>query len=156
MVAELHVRGYQRLRIAPYLGPNGHWRCVLAPVRMISSLDGAKCDDRLDEASLDVARYTIATGNEYWGWKDTAHCTPGQLADVFLERWPELAAQSYGADWLYAGWYQEMLHITYPDDLPIAFSEFDDGELAMRSLHDRVIPKPPVGMADDAHRRRAD
>src|SRR5438445_11614927 len=35
MVAELHRRGYQQLRIAPYMSPSGmHWRCRFVPKRV--------------------------------------------------------------------------------------------------------------------------
>jgi len=33
MIGELHKRGYQRLRVMPYLSPSGaYWRCEVGPV----------------------------------------------------------------------------------------------------------------------------
>jgi len=43
MVTELHVRGYQRLRIAPGMAPSGcSWRCSITPATNISSRHGAR------------------------------------------------------------------------------------------------------------------
>ncbi|GGG46532.1 hypothetical protein GCM10010964_37370 [Caldovatus sediminis] len=32
MVGDLHKRGYQRVRVMPYMAPSGcHWRCEIVP-----------------------------------------------------------------------------------------------------------------------------
>lgn len=149
MVSDLHVRGYQRLRIVPHVAPVGAWRCLIVPVTSISSVNGLLLASH--EEYERFAPYSGASANEYWGWQDKAHCTPGQLADVFLKRWPDLAASGYGPDWLYAGWYQQMLHITHPDDFPVAFDDYGDCTEVLRSTNNRLIPKPPVGLAPDIH-----
>jgi len=97
-----------------------------------------------------LAMYSEADGLSYWGWVDSHHCTPSQLADVFLDRHSDLAALGYGQDWLYVGWYQHMLHMTYPSDRPIAHGgheTFDDYVVCVPSQ--KRIPLPPPGYARD-------
>ena len=109
----------------------------------------------------ELAHYTSASLRNYWEWEDTSHCSPGELAAVFLERFPKLAGLGYGQDWAYAGWYQYMLHVTYPDALPIANSPYDNYPIQPGSAAEpepegymttegaRIIQfaLPPVGLA---------
>ena len=150
MVTELHVRGYQRLRIAPGMSPSGgYWRCSISPVDNMSSRHGARM------VSWDglAAHYTSGQRRQYFGWEDVGHATPSRLADVFVERFPAIAAAGRGADWLYAGWYLEMLHLTYPDSLPIAYADWElpDGCLATIGGPEVVVPMPPPGWATEAN-----
>ena len=39
-VAELHVRGFQRIRIVPYLYDLPSWRCMILPASYVSSFLG--------------------------------------------------------------------------------------------------------------------
>ena len=122
MVAELHVRGYQRLRIGPGMSPSGaHWRCASTPVSNILRSHGA----RLAHWDSPAAHYSSADGRRYFDWADAAHATPPRLAELFIARCPEIAAAGYGEDWLYVGWYQHMLHVTYPDAFPIAYADWE-------------------------------
>jgi hypothetical protein len=145
MVSELHVRGYQRLRIAPGLSASGcHWRCAVTPITNISSRHGARMghwDDTL------MANYSTGSRREYFGWKDAAHATPSKLADLFIARFPTIAEAGKGSDWLYVGWYLEMLHVTYPDALPIAYADWklpDDYLDTTTGVH---VPLPPRGVS---------
>ena len=123
-VADLHTRGYQRLRIIPYYYEGiGSWHCDISPAQWVSSSHGAQLDKSAPRDEL--AKYTNASRREYWGWEDKSHFSPSELAGVFLERFPRLSALGYGQDWLYAGWFQYMLHVTFPDALPIANSPYD-------------------------------
>lgn len=146
-VADLHTRGYQRLRIMPYCAAVGAWRCVIAPAANFSSRHGARLAG-VDEHRM--PRYSSADQREYWGWQDGHHCSPGRLAEEFLTRFPEMAALGYGPDWLYAGWYQHMLHLTYPDALPIIFEEYRSSDDVMLMIgREDSIPLPPPGFASD-------
>lgn len=152
MVAELHLRGYQRLRISTCLsGSNSHWRCAVTPAHNISPLNGALM---LEWREKD-AYYTSAYEREFFGWDDVAHATPSRFADVFVDRLPDLVREGLGSDWLYAGWYVEMLHRTYPDLVPVAY--YADGHLEpephglwvpIECIGEREgikIPPPPPG-----------
>ena len=147
MVAELHLRGYQRLRIAPGMSPSGcHWRCAITPVNNISRNNGA----RIASWGTLSAEYTSGQGQNFFGWEDASHDNPNQLADLFIKRFPRIAEAGYGADWIYAGWYIEMLHLTHPDSFPIAYADWDlptDCLLSTGKDNNIRIPLPPPGLA---------
>jgi hypothetical protein len=144
MVAELHRLGYQRLRIVPGVAPSGlYWRCTLASAAHFSDQHGARI-----ASQGPVARYSTGQARAYFDWPDAADDTPEQLARKFLARFPEIAAQSQGADAAYAEWYAEMLRLTEPDGAPIAYADWElepgalqvVGEVARGS-----VPLPPGG-----------
>lgn len=145
MVTELHIRGYQRLRIAPGISPSGgYWRCAITPVTNISDRHGA----RMISWDNLVARYTSGQERKYFDWKDAAHASPSRLADLFIKRFPEIAEAGFGSDWEYAGWYLEMLHLTYPSSFPIAYADWDlpsDCLMTTDMSNGNRIPLPPVG-----------
>jgi hypothetical protein len=152
MVNELHRRGYQRLRIVPGMSPCGeHWRCSITPVTNVSVKHGA----RLVEWEHLSAHYTSADGAKYFGWSYAATLTPDKLALRFIAEFPLVAEGGQGSDWTYAGWYQEMLGLTFPNLLPIAYREEGcpqdklltigpDGETPV------IIPLPPPGVCVEA------
>jgi|GEM_PF-762467 len=148
MVGELHLRGYQRLRIAPGMSASGcYWRCAITPVSNIPAGHGA----RLVSENRLVAHYSSGQGREYFGWGDVAHLTPGKLAERFIDRCPEIVAEGKGSDWLYAGWYVEMLGKTYPDLFPIAYADWElpsDGLETTGARREVMLPMPPPGECD--------
>jgi hypothetical protein len=154
LVSELHLRGLQLLRACVMMNASGtSWRCSIAPVSLVSTANGAL----LTQAGWDsptVAHYTSADENAYFGWKDAAYDTPSALARKFIERFPEAAEAGRGSDWLYAGWYVEMLHLTYPNQFPYAMADWDlpVGYLDTVSpvAGEAVkVPLPPPGLARD-------
>lgn len=116
MLGEFHVRGYPRLRMAP---SGMHWRCTIAPVQNVLRANGA----RMGSWDTVTAHYTSADERRYVGWSDAAHASPSRLAELFIERFSVVAAAGCGVDCLYAGWYQHMMHWTYPNALPIAYTD---------------------------------
>lgn len=144
---ELHLRGYQRLRISPGISNCGcHWRCAITPITNILRCHGARVANWFGP----VARYSSASDDHYFGWQDGASLTPSAMAERFIKSFPDIAAAGKGSDWLYAGWYVEMLHLTYPDALPIAYSDFDlpDDHLTADGEQLFSIPLPPPGEAE--------
>jgi len=146
MVGELHLRGFQQLRIAPGMSAAGsHWRCAITPVANISTLHGARLisDDPL------VANYSTGSERDYFGWTDAGHCTPSELAELFIKRFPSITAAGRGSDWLYAGWYVEMLGLTFPDGFPIGYADWElpSDYLTITGGREGVrIPMPPPGV----------
>jgi hypothetical protein len=152
LVAELHLRGLQLLRACVMMNSSGtSWRCSIAPVSLVSNDNGALLVQAGWDSPL-VAHYTSAAEGEYFGWKDAAHDTPSALARKFVERFPAAAEAGRGSDWLYAGWYVEMLHLTYPNHFPYATADWEvpEGYLDTVSpvsgtpVH---VPLPPPGLA---------
>ena len=147
LVAELHLRGYQRLRISPGMAPSGlYWRCPITPASNISALNGALMAS-FDEAL--VAPYSSSEGANYFGWKGAATATATKLAGLFIERFPRIAEAGRGSDWLYAGWYVDMMSRTYPNAFPIAYADWElpKGKLTTVGGKEVDIPLPPPGSA---------
>lgn len=121
MVAELHKAGYQRLRIAAGMSPSGcYWRCHITPVDNIRPNGWEPLD--WDDG---IASYTSGDEDRYFGWKDAPGKTARQLAQLFVERFPELALRGVGRDRPYAGWFVGMLGAAESGRLPIFFADQD-------------------------------
>jgi len=149
MVSELHLRGYQRLRIAPGMSPSGvHWRCGVTPVTNISFRNGAMM---LDWDLLSY-HYSSSQGSKYFDEIEKPLATPSRLADEFIDRYPTIVEAGKGSDWMYAGWYVEMLHLTYPSAFPIAYADWDlpQDHLGFVGEGGNIrIPLPPPGLGEE-------
>lgn len=149
MVHELHKLGYQRLRIFPAMSSSFmHWRCTVTHIGNILKTHGAFPKD----FDRDVARYTSADANVYFGWEDARQDTARQLAQKFLARFPDLVAKGLGVDWLYAGWYVQMLGFAERGDFPVSDADWPDRPtsqfLPTTRGFDSGLPMPPGGEAD--------
>jgi hypothetical protein len=122
MVAELHKRGYQRLRISPGMSNVGSWRCAITSADNIRPLNGAMVTRDDDDL---VARYLAPTGSQYFGWSDASGATARDLARLFLERFPDICSRGLGRDWSYAGWFVEVLGVAEGGRFPVAYTKSD-------------------------------
>jgi len=149
MVHELHKGGYQLLRIAPGMSPSGcHWRCSITPRSNILRSHGA----RVKDWTHCVASYSSAQDNEYFGWRDAEQDNVQQLAQRFVERFPDIVEASHGDDWNYAGWYVRMLGFAEREMFPIAYSDWmeePDPRFMPLLGHESDLLAPPPGDADD-------
>ena len=150
LVHELHKQGYQLLRICPGMSPSGcAWRCSVTPRSNALRSNGAM----LKNWKCDVAHYTSAQGNEYFGWQDAQHDKVRQLAEKFKERFPRIVEASFGDDWNYAGWYVRMLGLAESEKFPIAYADWypapDPRFLPLTSNENLLLPPPPGDAADD-------
>jgi hypothetical protein len=119
--------GYQRLRIFPYEYPIA-WR---VEVRAVNDAEASetKGTGAVERPELEKASYTSASENEYFGWKDAKNDTARELAQKFVERFPNLAAAGKGRDWAYAGWLIELIgEIERTGALPVLFAEYWEAE----------------------------
>ncbi len=135
MVAELHKAGYQRLRVAAGMSPSGcYWRCH------ITSADNVRANGwEPRDWEGGVATYTSGDEDLYFGWKDAPGKSARQLAQLFLERFPELAKRGAGRDRPYAGWFVGMLGAAENGRLPIFFADWDLDPVEIE------MPPPPIG-----------
>jgi hypothetical protein len=139
MVGELHRRGLERLRITPFMAPSGiHWRLA------ISASDCAQ-----------VARYTTADDTRYYGWTESPDATPADLADLFVERFADLARSGRGNDPEYAAWLRLVLDVVRQGWVPYFYADWEpDPEIEgvpLASVVARddvppVLPEPPGGL----------
>jgi len=135
-VGILHARGYQRLRIFPYIRNNMWWRCDLAPADLFDPLNGACMENKPehDEAGL-IAHASSGNCCRPFGWRRNISKMPiSRLADIFVTRFPMIARRSLGSDWAYAGWYQEMLMRTSVGALPVAYETDEYEQTVHQSL----------------------
>ncbi len=139
------MRGYQDVRIAPGLSPSGlYWRCAITAAPNVGP------DMTVTNPGLPTALYGSGQGRRYFDWDDAAHATPSRLADLFIARFPEVVAAGRGSGRAYAGWYLEMLHRTYPDDLPIAYADWDLPAGVLSTVKGGVqIALPPPAMGSE-------
>ncbi|MHB1071730.1 MAG: hypothetical protein ACYC3Q_02795 [Gemmatimonadaceae bacterium] len=146
MVGELHIRGYERIRICPEYFPYGDgfdWVCRFVSADDTFALHGARAARRAE------VQYTSDMQRRYFGWTGVEHLTPSQLADRFIAEFPELALAGRGADWRYASWYALLLRLTFPAALPVAAHPGIDTDLWLqaeqRGEPPALIPLPPGG-----------
>lgn len=137
MAAILHGKGFQGLRVFPYMYPLAY-RIELFPAEY-ASRNGVSYDYELFGAKLDrerlLARHSGASETQFFQWDDVAKQSAHQLALTFIERFPELARATYHLDYAYAGWYAALLaHCEY-GHLPYLFGEYEEEMDVMRVHH---------------------
>jgi len=150
MVAELHAMGYEQLRIAPSVAPSGlFWRLS------ITSAENTRADHGAEMRDYDFGtHYSSGSGTDYFGWLDAARDSATELAEKFVERFPEIAIAGKGRDPGYVRWYSEMLEATEPDGLICAYADWPSPRDRLSTFYgerDVEIPLPPqfAGPADE-------
>jgi hypothetical protein len=169
MVGELHRRGYQKIRVMPFMSPSGlHWRCWIGPDTLFYRNHGAFLrDSGFSEAPSESqsARYTSGEENRYFGWEDAEKDDARLLADKFLVRFARLAGEGEGWSYAYAGWYQRLLGLAELGWLPVVMSDDSTSSLKKINLSDlrpeewraadgrkkASLPLPPAGKLEQDH-----
>ena len=149
MVAELHRMGYEQARIAPGVAPSGlFWRLSVTAASNTESANGALMRN-FDRG----ANYSSGAGAEYFGWTDASDDSPAELAEKFVERFPDIAAEAKGPDPEYVRWYQEMMVATEPDGLIYAYADWPGSRDRLELFYGSAradIPLPPPFNAESA------
>jgi hypothetical protein len=165
MVGELHKRGYQRLRVMPYMSPSGcYWRCEISTASVFYRNHGALFNDWA-MSDDEVARYTSGQDNHYFDWNDAEQDDARSLADKFLRLFDKLAESGKGWDYPYAGWYQRLLGLAEAGRLPVVFADLnpplpdrvrlnDSRPKEWRDHQDElpILPLPPPGELPQEYR----
>ena len=132
MVHELHKLGYQGVRVSPGWSASGvHWRCSVAAASNIGRDGWSLIED------VEAAHYSSAAGARFFEWEDAPRKSPRRLARMFIERFPQLASDSIGMDYAYAGWFAALLGAVEHGRLPAFYA---DHELNLSCLD---LPPPP-------------
>ena len=152
MVRELHLRGFQRLRVCAGPSPSGqHWHLAITPASNVMSSRGAKM--------VDIARavyYSTAQKDNLFGWRSPQNRSPEALADRFVKNWPVVCAEGEGRDWAYVGWFAEMVRHAHQGMLPASFENWGNGPApqgaawlasatTIADTAHRLLPRPPGG-----------
>jgi hypothetical protein len=104
------------------------------------------------ECNHEFAHYSSAQDNAYFGWEDAYQDTARQLAGKFLERFPAIARKGQGVDWLYTGWYVQILGLAERGIFPVAYADWyrepDPRWLPTTEGFESRLPMPPGGEAE--------
>jgi hypothetical protein len=169
MVGELHRRGYQKLRVMPFMSPSGNARrCWIGPDALFYRDHGAFVRDtghEEDQSTSLSARYTTGA-DHYFDWRDAEHFDARTLADKFLVRFTRLASQGEGWSYVYAGWYQRLLGLAERGWMPVVTSDDESSSYTKVNLQDHrpaewrneyekqpSLPLPPAGKLQEDLRR---
>ena len=116
MVEILHSLGYQGLRANMVLAPSGmYWRCHF---------------HAFGEHPFQNPSYSSSSEGVYFGWDDCFEDTPIELADKFLERFPEVCSSSLYFDEEYRSWFSKLMKHTAPDRVPCLNLEYQPEALS--------------------------
>jgi hypothetical protein len=134
MASILHMKGFQGLRVFPHFHPLAY-RIELYP-SAYTGPDGVSYDRELASGWMEerrlIARHSGASGVKYFEWEDVAGASSHDLAEKFIERFPEIARATYHLDFEYAGWFATLLaHCEY-GYLPFLEAEYEPRVGAMR------------------------
>jgi hypothetical protein len=146
-VRELHVLGYERLRIAPGLNASGtSWRCSLAPAGLMDLTNGALLAREIDGL---VARYSSADGGRFFESPRRLTGSRHRLAELIVRLFPAMVRQSRGVDREYARWFLEVVRLGGSGIFPVAYSDWPEeapnGCLSTSDgKHTRLRVPPPV------------
>ncbi|MBB3321753.1 ADP-ribosylglycohydrolase family protein [Atlantibacter sp. RC6] len=149
MTHELHILGYQRIRIFPYISPSGcYWRLEWAPRSAFVS--GTAQPHGGNER--EIARYTSGSGWQPFEWQDVKSLSALEMAQQFLRQFPELARAGKGDDWAYAGWFTKLLGEVRQGKLPYFWADWDIDLSRGVPMHDGApFPLPPqISRSDQA------
>jgi len=163
MVRELHTMGYEQIRAAPYLYPIA-WRCPVVPAAWTWRDAGGLCTNMLEimpglgsggsgGSGGKNQRLTYSSGDKQrpFGWENLHFATPKQLAEKFVQTFPQVASIGWGPDEAYTGWFEDMLKQTGPNGLVYAQGEYQPPLPDMLyATHCQVerVPAPPPGLAE--------
>lgn len=144
-IAVLHRRGHQRLRIYPNISGSGiYWRTVVVDADFARS-QGARPDDWFSLGDFKSFSYTMADRYNVCGLIVDSQTNAAELADHLLATIPRDRI-GMGRDWMYVGWYVEMLEsaLRYRN-LPVG----DDGWIFLPAKGNRVDPPPTANGRED-------
>lgn len=109
VVKELHIGGYEKLRIVPSLSPSGlSWRCSFV-TKKGSQFKTINASNWLQDV------INVSSKNEY---------SIVELTDIFAREHHHFLAHCKGKNKEYVEWYSNMLNTFKEGELPYAFSEY--------------------------------
>lgn len=141
-VADLHMRGHQRLRVYPNISGSGlYWRTRVVDIDNLR-IDPFGWPDPSSASFL----YTMAARSNVGGILVDANSTPTEVADRVLAAFPDPHQAGRGRDWAYAGWYVEMLGLARRyHGLPVGDEPtIVDGRRHWRVGANATIDEPPL------------
>ena len=134
MVAHLHDKGYQKLRMMIYYSPSGcYLRCELASKECFEKKTGFVILDYPEDEEI----YRYSTGGEYYFFNDKTSMegvSIEEMAKIFEKKYPELMKKAKGEDESYANWFKQLLTYAQDDIYPYAFEDMGYDALCANAL----------------------
>lgn len=134
LVAELHTKGYQRVRAWPGMSPSGaHWRCAVSYADNVDERGGF---DSWDDG--DLFPYTSGMGIVTYD------------ADGFLTAFPKIAEHGLGDDAAYAAWFEDLRAKVAEGYVPVLYADYPMREDVVTllpfapGLEESELPLPPT------------
>ncbi len=119
IVHELHLRGYEQLRLLPGMSPSGmSWRWMVYP--KIAMKDDNRVE-RSDNLLLDFPHGSTAEGLPANGWKP-------KRVDKFLKENELIIRLAKAKDSSYVEWFTQIVEHAENDDYPIAYADYSIGD----------------------------
>lgn len=141
MLAQLHQLGYERLRLCSGISPTGlNWRYGVAPASQFEANGYLLRGGFYPGAAFGTTRGDDAP----FGWDGAEELGGVELASLFVERFPDVAAAGQGQDPSYKDWFASALAASRPDGAPVMFGE--DVDVAADGYimtGDKRLPLPP-------------
>lgn len=109
VAGELHLRGFENVRVLPFLSPSGcHWRCYFFVV------------------TGSVINEMIATNwiQEIVNIEEKIQFSVKELTDIFEKDNPLFLADCKGENKEYIEWFSNVLLLLKEGELPVAFSDY--------------------------------
>lgn len=142
MLRRLHELGYERLRLSAGISPTGlHWRYSIAQVDMFDA-NGF----RLQGGHYPGIAFSTTGGDDPpFRWEGTEGLDAEHLADLFLDRFAEVASAGRGKDAAYVAWFAALVESCGTDGAPIMFGEDIHVTVSGRIGigNGRSVPLPP-------------
>lgn len=144
MIATLHKKGYELIRICPHLAPSGaYWRCAISTKDNFDKSNGIKLMKHDKDI---VAGYSSSSLENYFDIKDSDKISVQELAEKFLLQLPKIAKKGKSADSEYAAWFDKVLLIAKNGNMPVAFCDYEryiaDGYIAFTRCDEKLeLPK---------------
>jgi len=138
IVGELHRMGHEQLRISAGVGPTGAWRCWIGSAKHFVGQEHGGCPSQMSSGygySRDV-------------WIDQHDLSLRDLAQIFIEKYPEIAQESLGQDHDYVGWYGDMLRAASPSSVPFMYDDWGYFDKVVLLNVGTEIGLPPVAKLD--------
>lgn len=121
VIAELHNRGYELLRLCPSLSPSGcSWRCIATTKDNTYEQCGAMCASQSwSETTVNVSNGQLFKDEDYMLNIQTA-------ADRFCKEYPKLVKASKGSDPEYKKWFRHALHLVQQGQIFYCFGDMEN------------------------------
>lgn len=144
VIAELHKRGYQLLRICPTLAPSGlAWRCIATTKKHTQK----RCGALTEESKWSPLIVNVSHGKLFQS--STDEMTIAQAADKFETEYPKLVSAAKGHDPEYVRWFRRAYNLCRTGQIFFAVSDYGDCLKDNKMLGTKeFLPFPPAGESE--------